>query len=463
MLSELIVGRYRVEKELGRGGMGVVLQAYDTWLRRVVALKVLPPDTIHNPELSRRLATEARAASALNHPGIATVYDFVDQNDASFVVYEYVEGQTFRDKLSQGRFTTEEVLSAGVQLSDALLAAHSRGIIHRDIKPENIMWTPDDCFGGRVKILDFGLAKCNPWSVSAGEENVPETVSIVTTPGLVVGTMNYMAPEQLEGLAADARSDIYSLGLVLYEMATGANPFLGKTRASSIANVLKQEAPSLRQQNPAAPAELDRILLKCLRKVPQERYNSAGELLLDFRNVEHRSAAVVGDPPEEVEPSLFGRFFLLFGATPYRRWEIMHLRMCLWSSFLVYLGWRFRVWTPNKWGFTVFAIELACVAVLLVLVSLPLYTGMFDPANLPVVVSRMAPWIRWFALVLALVTWLMAAMLTPSHSALAAFLAFCGTSGGAAVLVFKPAIDRAVVTSLASGKSDRQDLREGRN
>jgi len=303
MLSELIVGRYRVEKELGRGGMGVVLRAYDTWLRRVVALKLLPPDTSHNPELSRRLAAEARAASALNHPGIATVYDFVEQNDASFVVYEYVEGQTFRDKLAQGRFTTEEVLSAGMQLSDALLAAHTRGIIHRDLKPENIMWTPDDCFGGRVKILDFGLAKCNHWPLSAGEENAPETVSIGTIPGLVIGTMNYMAPEQLEGLAADARSDIYALGLVLYEMATGANPFLGRTRASTIANILRQEAPSVRQQNPAAPADLDRILLKCLRKLPQERYHSAAELLIDFRNVEqHRSAALVNDRPGEVEP-----------------------------------------------------------------------------------------------------------------------------------------------------------------
>jgi len=457
MLSELIVGRYRVEKELGRGGMGVVLRAYDTWLRRVVALKLLPPDTSHNPELSRRLAAEARAASALNHPGIATVYDFVEQNDASFVVYEYVEGQTFRDKLAQGRFTTEEVLSAGMQLSDALLAAHTRGIIHRDLKPENIMWTPDDCFGGRVKILDFGLAKCNPWPLSAGEENAPETVSIGTIPGLVIGTMNYMAPEQLEGLAADARSDIYALGLVLYEMATGANPFLGRTRASTIANILKQEAPSVRQQNPAAPADLDRILLKCLRKLPQERYHSAAELLIDFRNVEqHRSAALVNDRPGEVEPSLFGRFFLLFGATPYRRWEIMHLRMCLWSLFLVYLGWRFRVWTPNKWGFTLFSIELGCIAVLLVLICLPLYTGMFDPANLPVVVPRMAPWIRWFALALVLVTWLMAAMLAQSHSALAAFLAFCGASGGAAVLVFKPAIDRGVVARVSRERSDRK-------
>jgi len=391
------------------------------------------------------------------------VYDFVEQNDANFVVYEYVEGQTFRDKLSQGRFTTEEVLSAGVQLSDALLAAHTRGIIHRDLKPENIMWTPDDCFGGRVKFLDFGLAKCNRWSVSAGQENEPETVSIATTPGLVIGTMNYMAPEQLEGLAADVRSDIYSLGLVLYEMGTGANPFLGKTRASTIANILKQEAPSLSEQNPAAPAELDRILLKCLRKLPQERYQSAGELLLDFRNVEHRSTSLVNDRPGEVEPSLFGRFFLLFGAAPYRRWELMHLRMFLWCLFLVYLGWRFRVLTPNRWGVTLFSIELACIAVLLVLISLPLYVGMFDPANLPVVVPRMAPWICWFVLALVPVTWLMASTLAESHSVLAAFLAFCGASEAAGVLMFKPAIDRVLVASLAGWRSDQQDLRKGRN
>src|SRR5262245_48093617 len=147
MLGELIVGRYKVEKELGRGGMGVVVRAYDTRLKRIVALKVLPFDATHDPELNRRLASEARAASALNYPCIATVYDFVEQNDEKFIVYEYVEGQTLRDKLTKTRFTIKEVFSAGVQLSDALAVVHSYGITHRDLKPENIMWMPDDYFG----------------------------------------------------------------------------------------------------------------------------------------------------------------------------------------------------------------------------------------------------------------------------------------------------------------------------
>ena len=203
MPGEFIVGRYKVEKELGRGGMGVVVRAYDTRLKRVVALKLLPPDAAHDPELSRRLAAEARAASALNHPNIATVYDFVERSQGNFIVYEYVEGQTLRDMLAKARFTIKEIFSAGVQLSDALVAAHSRGITHRDLKPENIMWMPDDYLGGRVKILDFGLAKYKPSLLPAEEENV-ETVSIATTPGLVIGTMNYMAPEQLEGVSADA-------------------------------------------------------------------------------------------------------------------------------------------------------------------------------------------------------------------------------------------------------------------
>jgi hypothetical protein len=372
------------------------------------------------------------------------VYDFVERNEGNVIVYEYVEGQTLRDKMSKTRFTIKEVFGAGVQLSDALVAAHSRGITHRDLKPENIMWMPDDDFGVRVKVLDFGLAKYDPSLLSAGEENV-ETVSIATTPGLVIGTMNYMAPEQLEGISADARSDIYALGLVMYEMATGVNPFLGKTPAATIANILKLEAPSIRQKNPAVPADLEHILLKCLRKLPQERYDSARELLSDLRNVRLGNSAALATVTQEVEPSLFRRFFLLFGATPYHRWEIMHLRMCLWCLFLVYLGWRFRVWTPSSWGLILFLAELACIAVLLVLITLPLYTGMFDPVSLPILVPRVAPWIRWLTLGLVLMTWLMAGTLAESHSALAALLAFCGASGGAGVLIFKPAIDRAAL------------------
>jgi serine/threonine protein kinase len=294
--------------------MGVVLRAYDTHLNRVVALKMLPSNTTHDSELCRRLAAEARAASALSHPGIATVYDFVEQGEGSFIVYEYVEGRTWRKELARTRFTTDEILDASAQLADALVAAHSRGIVHRDLKPENIMSVPDDYSRGRVKILDFGLAKHLHAPLSLGEENAAETVSIATGPGLLVGTVNYMAPEQLEGQPVDARTDIYTLGLVLYEMATGTNPFLGRTPPSTIANILKLEAPSLRHYTPTAPAELDRILQKCLRKRPEERYQSARELLVDLRNFRRGPAESPGSSQaEEIESSRLRRFFRLPG------------------------------------------------------------------------------------------------------------------------------------------------------
>ncbi len=444
MLSELIVGRYRVEQEVGRGGMGVVLRAYDTRLNRVVALKMLPSNTTHDSELCRRLAEEARAASALSHPGIATVYDFVEQGEASFIVYEYVEGRTWRKELARAPFTTDEILDASAQLADALAAAHNHGIVHRDLKPENIMSVSDDYSRGRVKILDFGLAKHVHAPLSVSEEDAAETVSIATSPGLLVGTVNYMAPEQLEGQPVDARTDLYALGLVLYEMATGTNPFLGRTPPSTIANILKQEAPSLRQHIPTAPAELDRILLKCLRKRPEERYQSARELLVDLRDVRRVLAESPGtSQAPETESSLLQRYFLLFGRTPYRRWEITHLRMCVWSLCIGYLGWRFTVWTPERWALILFFFELVCIVMLWVLLTLPLYTGAFDARGLPHQVWKLAPWIRWSTLALVAVTWTMAGTLGASHSGLAALLALGGASGAFGVLWFKPTIDRA--------------------
>ena len=444
MLSELIVGRYRVEQEIGRGGMGVVLRAYDTHLNRVVALKMLPSNTTHDSELCRRLAAEARAASALSHPGIATVYDFVEQGEGSFIVYEYVEGRTWRKELTRAHFSTDEILDASAQLADALVAAHSRGIVHRDLKPENIMSVPDDYSRGRVKILDFGLAKHLHAPLSLGEENAAETVSILTGPGLLVGTVNYMAPEQLEGQPVDARTDIYALGLVLYEMATGTNPFLGRTPPSTIANILKLEAPSLRHYTPTAPAELDRILQKCLHKRPEERYQSARELLVDLRNFRRGPAESPGSSQaEEIESSRLRRFFLLFGRTPYRRWEITQARMCLWSLVIGYLGWRFTQWTPERWGLILFFLELVCIVLLWVLLILPMYMGAFDARILPDQVRKMAPWIRWSTLALVVITWTMAGSLSASHSGLAALLALCGASGAFGVLWFKPAIDRA--------------------
>jgi predicted Ser/Thr protein kinase len=291
MVGEVKAGRYEVGKEIGRGGMGVVYIAHDARLGRTVALKMIPREVVHNSDLRRRLSQEARASSALSHPGVATVFDFVEQGEESFIVYEYVDGVTLRHRLGEHRFTTEEILDLGIQLAGALAAAHERGIIHRDLKPENLMLVRSDERSGQVKILDFGLAKfATPLTSSSQIGNLPtDTAPLGTAAGLLVGTVNYMSPEQLEGESADARTDLYALGLVLYEMAAGMNPFAGKSPTSTIANILKQEAPPVQERNPASPPELDRILHKCLRKRREERYQSARELGVDLGNLRRDS------------------------------------------------------------------------------------------------------------------------------------------------------------------------------
>jgi predicted Ser/Thr protein kinase len=287
MADELKAGRYLIVRELGRGGMGHVYLARDEKLGRNVALKMLPAEITHDSELRRRLAQEARAASALSHPGVAMVFDYVEEGSESFIVFEFVEGRTLRTEMSRHRFATEEILDVGIQLSDALAFAHEHGVVHRDFKPENIMLTPHSGSRGRTKILDFGLAKLlRPIShaASAGVTSA-ETAAISTAAGLLVGTLNYMSPEQAAMQPVDARSDIFSLGLVLYELAAGVNPFVGQSPTSTIANIIKVDPPPVTERNPVAPPELDRILRKCLRKRPGERYQSARELHVDLNNL----------------------------------------------------------------------------------------------------------------------------------------------------------------------------------
>src|SRR5215468_870517 len=252
------IGRYKILTPLASGGMGEIYLAQDTTLDRRVALKFLPRPFTQDSDRLRRFEQEARAASALNHPNIITIYEVGEWNGAHFIVTEHIEGETLRDRMQKGAVPVNELLEIGTQAAGALSAAHSAGIIHRDIKPANIMMRAD----GYIKILDFGLAKLSSTTPR------PD----VTDPGRVMGTVNYMSPEQALGQPVDVRTDIFSLGVVLYEMATGHRPFEGDSDAAVYDGILHKTPPPLRHFDPKIPAELERVIGRALEKDPQHRY-----------------------------------------------------------------------------------------------------------------------------------------------------------------------------------------------
>ncbi len=268
------LSHYQVLAWLGRGGMGEVYLAEDTRLGRRVALKLLPTAFSQDAERVRRFEREARAASALNHPNIITIHEISTEGDTHFIATEYIEGETLRAHLANHSASFKTALEIAIQIASALEAAHHAGIIHRDIKPENVMIRPD----GLVKILDFGIAKLAEMRNEEAETSRPSTL-----PGMIVGTANYMAPEQAQGKTIDARNDIFSFGIVFYEMLTGRRPFAGETALESISSMLKDEPVPMRRMLPAVPGEIERIVNKTLRKDREERYQTAKELLLDLK------------------------------------------------------------------------------------------------------------------------------------------------------------------------------------
>ena len=268
------IARYRVVSLLGAGGMGQVYLAEDTVLGRQVALKLLPEHFTHDKNQVKRFRQEARAASALNHPNILTVHEVGQLNNIEFIATEYVQGETLRERLTRP-FRVRETLDVAVQVADALVAAHEAGIIHRDIKPENIMLRRD----GYVKVLDFGLAKLL--------ENFtgPLDSELMTHPGMVRGTIQYMSPEQARGLPVDARADVWSLGVVLYEMISSRRPFAAATQSDTLVAILEREPASLLVVVPETPAELERIVMKALTKERDERYQTAKDLAIDLKRL----------------------------------------------------------------------------------------------------------------------------------------------------------------------------------
>ena len=286
------VSHYQVLSLLGAGGMGEVYLARDPRLDRTVALKILPGELAADPDRMQRFTREAKAASALNHPNVATIYDVGESDGISFIAMEHVEGETLLARISR-RMTPPEVVDIGVQAADALDVAHAKGITHRDIKPANLMLT----HRGHVKVLDFGVAKVN-----RSEEVSPNgdwTVEPVTAVGSVVGSGPYMSPEQIVGGEVDPRSDVFSLGVVIYQMATGQRPFSGATQAELMDRIVHATPEPMIQLNPDTPSELERITLKCLDKRPAGRYQSARDLLSDLwplkRQLDVNTARVTPD------------------------------------------------------------------------------------------------------------------------------------------------------------------------
>jgi eukaryotic-like serine/threonine-protein kinase len=285
-----ILGRYKILSPLGAGGMGEVYLAEDMTLGRRVALKILPSQSTSDEDRLARFEQEARSASALNHPNIITIHEVGSQDGLRFIATEFIEGETLRKRVKQGSLSPREGIDVAIQVASALAAAHQAGIIHRDIKPENVMLRPD----GYVKVLDFGIVKLTEHFADRtgeqtdGQQSPDAAVSHVTTEkNIVMGSPNYMSPEQARGLAVDGRTDIFSLGVLLYEMLTALKPFEGPTTSDIIVSVLERRPQQLSEIIEVAPA-LEHVVNKALAKDREARYQTVKELLVDLKRLKRR-------------------------------------------------------------------------------------------------------------------------------------------------------------------------------
>src|SRR5580704_10070677 len=285
------LGPYEIQSPLGAGGMGEVYRARDTRLDRTVAVKVLASHLSSSPELKQRMEREGRAISSLNHPHICQLYDIGSQNGTDYLVMEFLEGETLAERLRKGAMPLAEVYKIGIAVAEALAVAHRSGIVHRDLKPGNIMLT-----AGGAKLMDFGLAKplgvqstgtgsgsAAPSFTAAATMSGPSPLTPLTAAGSVIGTIQYMSPEQIEGKEADARSDIFAFGAVLYEMVAGKRPFQGKSQISLASSILESEPEPVSDIKPNTPLAFDHVVTTCLQKNPEERYQSAQDVKLELQ------------------------------------------------------------------------------------------------------------------------------------------------------------------------------------
>ena len=292
------LGPYEIVEPLGGGGMGEVYRARDTRLGRDVAIKVLSGELSQDVALRQRFEREARTISRLQHPHVCTIHDVGTHDGVDYLVMEYLEGVTLEERLEGGALPVDAVLEIGNEIAEAIEAAHRRGIVHRDLKPGNVMLTETG-----AKVLDFGLAREVSIPGDDTRTQAP-TAAAITIQGTLLGTMPYMAPEQLEGRDADDRSDIWALGCILYEIATGERPFNGETQASLIGSILKDDPESPSHKQPLTPHQFDDLVLRCLEKDPERRWQSATDLGLELGKITQQGAPVSGSRSETDRPSI---------------------------------------------------------------------------------------------------------------------------------------------------------------
>ncbi len=430
------ISHYRILEKLGQGGMGVVYRAEDTRLGRTVAVKALLPEHARDPLRRKRLEQEARSAAALSAPGIAQVYELEEAGEDLFIIYEFVAGHTLRSALAAGPLPRHVLLRIAIETACGLTAAHTRGIVHRDLKPENVLQMLD----GSIKILDFGLARFELPALDGSTRSLG-----LTEAGTIVGTVAYMSPEQLESKPVDFRSDIFSFGVMIYELATGHHPFKGTSPASTIANTLTAEPTAMLERDPLVPPELDRIVNKCLRKRPEWRYQSTRDLMVDLENLKYdsdeqrRSTGTLAAAEEESLLRQLARFFRL---SPRRWWELNLLSSYAWYALFVFLAWRVRELSGSAWANVLFFSTVFALTVLTIMRTILVNFTLFNPQELPGQVKRLAPWIQIVTLGQAFVLLDMGLEMGQENDALAALLAALGMGALLVAAFYERMVDR---------------------